>query len=55
MALTAVQTEDAAKHPKSASGQNQKSAVAIAMSAFHPIATKQRTSREVRLVPGADI
>jgi len=32
-------------------GQIRKSAVATAMSAFPPIATKLRTSREVRFVP----
>jgi hypothetical protein len=35
-------------------GQTRKSALATAMSAFPPIATKLRTSREVRFVPGAD-
>jgi hypothetical protein len=34
-------------------GQTRKSALAIAMSAFHPIATKLRTSREVRFVPAS--
>jgi len=33
----------------SGSGQTRKSALATAMSAFLPIATKLRTSREVRL------
>jgi hypothetical protein len=32
-------------------GQTRKSALATAMSAFPPIATKLRTSREVRFVP----
>jgi hypothetical protein len=32
-------------------GQTRKSALAIAMSALPPIATKLRTSREVRFVP----
>jgi hypothetical protein len=32
-------------------GQTRKSNCAIAMSAFPPIATKLRTSREVRFVP----
>ena len=35
-------------------GQTRKSALATAMSAFLPIATKLRTSREVRFVPGPD-
>src|ERR1700726_839670 len=34
-------------------GQTRKSALATAMSAFPPIATKLRTSREVRFVPEA--
>jgi hypothetical protein len=35
-------------------GQTQKSALATAMSAFHPIATKQRTSLKVCFVPKAE-
>jgi hypothetical protein len=35
----------------SESGQIPKSALATAMSAFPPIATKLRTSQEVRFVP----
>src|ERR1700720_2915555 len=37
--------------PMSASGQTRKSTLVTAMSAFPPIATKLRTSREVRFVP----
>jgi hypothetical protein len=36
--------------PKSPLGQTRKSALVTAMSAFPPIATKLRTSREVRFV-----
>jgi len=36
-------------------GQTRKSALVAAMSAFPPIATKLRTSREVRFVPTTDI
>jgi hypothetical protein len=36
-------------------GQTRKSALVTAMSAFPPIATKLRTSREVRFVPTAVI
>jgi hypothetical protein len=39
----------------SALGQFRKSALATARSAFPPIATKLRTSREVRFVPQADM
>src|SRR6266404_663832 len=38
----------------SALGPTRKSALVTAMSAFPPLATKPRTSREVRLVPVAD-
>jgi hypothetical protein len=38
----------------SRSGQTRKSALATAMSAFFPIATKLRTSLEVRFVPTRD-
>jgi hypothetical protein len=38
-----------------ASGQTRKSALVTAMSAFPPIATILRTSREVRFVPTGDI
>jgi hypothetical protein len=37
-----------------ARGQTRKSALVTAMSAFPPIATKLRTSREVRFVPLPD-
>jgi hypothetical protein len=40
---------------KAASGQTRKSALVTAKSAFPPIATKLRTSREVRFVPGTDM
>ena len=36
-------------------GQIRKSALATAMSAFPPTATKLRTSREVRFVPMGDM
>jgi hypothetical protein len=36
-------------------GQTRKSALATAMSAFPPIATKLRTSREVRFVPEPEV
>jgi hypothetical protein len=39
----------------SALGQFRKSALATARSAFPPIATKLRTSREVRFVPIAEV
>jgi hypothetical protein len=39
----------------SAPGQTRKSDCTIAMSAFPPLATRQRTSREVRFVPTGDI
>jgi len=39
----------------SESGQTRKSALVTAMSAFPPIATKLRTSREVRFVPITDV
>jgi hypothetical protein len=41
--------------PMSQLGQTRKSALVTAMSAFPPIATKLRTSREVRFVPNSDI
>jgi hypothetical protein len=37
--------------PMSQLGQTRKSALVTAMSAFPPIATELRTSREVRFVP----
>jgi hypothetical protein len=42
------------KHATSQMGQTRKSALVTAMSAFPPIATKLRTSREVRFVPETD-
>jgi hypothetical protein len=36
-------------------GQTRKSALIAAMSAFPPIATKLRTSREVRFVPSPEV
>jgi len=39
----------------SGSGQTRKSALVSAMSAFPPIATKLRTSREVRFVPNTEV
>jgi hypothetical protein len=36
-------------------GQTRKSALVTAMSAFPPIATKLRTSREVRFVPNSAV
>jgi hypothetical protein len=41
--------------PMSELGQIQKSARANAMSAFPPLATRQRTSLEVRFVPTAEM
>jgi hypothetical protein len=43
------------KRPKSEMGQFRKSDCATVMSAFPPLATRQRTSRDVSKVPEADM
>ena len=54
--LSPAQQNPLATHGRTIhAGQTRKSALVTAMSAFTPIATKLRTSREVRFVPKPEI